>query len=227
MEKKEIVDTKSIKNIVMVILAVAFILALLPVILYVVYFGGGFSTQMSDWSAFGDYIGGVLGTLFSLLAVIFSIVGIYISLKVASRVHENELKFNSDSLEREHELVKRQNKPFPNIDYDIHNNRIEIVLSNHGPGTMLVRNIDLIYDGISYKNFRELFDKNGLSGSKYGCELKNSFTVVTGGERKMLSCEDMSIRSKFDEIIKNTVIKLVFADIFDEEFLVEEDFSSH
>jgi hypothetical protein len=61
-----------------------FIISLIPVFLYPIKLGWSFSLNSSEWSNFGEYVGGVVGPLFSLLAF----VGVLLT--IANQNKENQ-----------------------------------------------------------------------------------------------------------------------------------------
>jgi hypothetical protein len=60
------------------------LLSLVLIIIYPIYIGSSIATNSSEWSNFGEYIGGVLGPLFGLLAF----VGVLLS--IANQNKENK-----------------------------------------------------------------------------------------------------------------------------------------
>lgn len=65
---------------------------LLVVFFYWLQFGFGLPAEQADWGAFGDYIGGMLGSWFSLLNVIAFIYLTFVIQGEQERVEQNKLK---------------------------------------------------------------------------------------------------------------------------------------
>ncbi len=135
-------------NLLILILGIFIALAvLIPIILYYLNFSENeISKDPANWSAFGDYIGGVIGTNLSIIAIIISFISIMYSLRISRTIHTSET-----------ELVKTQNKPYGYIELVRYFEYTEIILHNHGIGTLVVQKI-LISDkkNRAYKDFNQL-----------------------------------------------------------------------
>lgn len=238
----EIVNSKEIKKIVSFITFLIALFTVVPITIYLLTFQGNLSDSQSVWGAFGDYFGGIIGTLFNLIAVIFSLVGIYITLKIATRIHENEQNFNRENMEREinrftkeTELIEMQNRPFPHLDFNTYYNHINIILSNQGPGTLIIKDWKIMLDGKEYKHFGELI-KTHIKNPEYGkfsiLWERTSKMVISSGASKLLfeiekSEHDHEIFEKFikdcKQLIKKCVAKYYYEDIFENKYEIEED----
>ena len=118
---------------------------LTPILLYLYKFNNGFSEKADDWSSFGSFIGGSVGTFFNLLAVVFSLISIYITLKITSHLQNKEHEYNLNNTEREAKrneneiaLLYKQHKPFPTIAFINLFEKTDIILSNQGLGTLII-----------------------------------------------------------------------------------------
>lgn len=69
---------KVITSFWFVVVTVALLGAVTAICLYRLRFGGGLSATSADWSAFGSYVGGVLGPLVSFLTLIAVIRTVYL-----------------------------------------------------------------------------------------------------------------------------------------------------
>jgi hypothetical protein len=69
---------KSIWSFWFLIVAMAFAALFIALYIYRLKFGGEFSPEASDWSAFGGYMGGVLGPLVSFLTLLAVLKTVYL-----------------------------------------------------------------------------------------------------------------------------------------------------
>ena len=232
----EIVNSEEIKKFVIIVSIIASIFTFIPLILYFSKFDGNLADTQAEWETFGSFVGGTIGTLFNLIAVVFSFFSIYITLKIATRIHLNEQKFNRDNIKRENELINKQNKPFPVIDFNNYPEKNEIILSNHGPGTLIITNIEILYEGKIYKDFKELISDKVFTQNKetiiyiFDKSLKH---IISPGSSKLLLEQTVS-RNLHDEITFNNFkkdcekllsmirVKLCYEDIFENKFEIEE-----
>lgn len=231
----EIIDKKQIKNFIKSITIGAGIVSLVPLGLYFWIFRYGLSDNKVDWGIFGDFVGGIVGTIFSLLAVIFSLISIYISLKIAARIHDSEKELHKENIahdnerfSREKNLIELQNKPFPHIDINRALNKIQIVISNQGPGTLVIKNWQVIYNDIEYKNYGDLLDKIFDKGLTFGHETSSKLIIATGTSKDLLDIfeDEFNDKSKItycSKILINSKIKIEYEDIFENKFDLVED----
>jgi hypothetical protein len=208
-------------------------------------FNANLSESQTVWGAFGDYIGGILGTFFNLLAIVFSIVSIYITLKIAERIHEIESKNITDNIQREKEknekeieLIQKQNKPFPHLDYNKYPTRLDIILSNQGPGAMIITNWEIICENKIYLQFGHLLSSR-LSDPQYNkfyvsYERLSKHVISSGSSTRLLEIvkEDKDPIKLFErfmteskQIISTCKVKIYYEDIFENKFVSEEDLS--
>ena len=233
----EIVNSKEIKRFVIIVSILASIFTFIPLILYFSKFGGKLSDTQTEWETFGSFIGGTLGTLFNLIAVVFSFFSIYITLKIATRIHENEQNFNRDNIKRENELINKQNKPFPVVDFNRFPEKNEIILSNHGPGTLIITKIEILYEDKIYKDFEKLISDKLITPNKetilylFDRSLKH---IISPGSSKLLLEQRESYNEHYKitfenfkedciELLIKTRIKLYYEDIFENKFEIEEE----
>ena len=234
--KMEIVNSKEIKRFVIIVSVIASIFTIIPLTLYFSKFGGNLADTQTEWETFGSFVGGTIGTLFNLIAVVFSFFSIYITLKIATRIHENEQKFNRDNIKRENELINKQNKPFPVVDFNRYPEKNEILLSNHGPGTLIITNMEILYEGKIYKDFNKLiWDKvftPKMETIIYLFDLSHKHVISPGASKLLLEQaesqneHDINTFEKFKEDCKAVLIKakvkLYYEDIFENKFEIEE-----
>jgi len=79
-----------------IIIGVTLAIAIACVIIYLCRFSGGISFQQEVFGQFGDYIGGVLGTVVSL----FSLVYIYKTYRKQVEFSEHEITQSTKQLEK-------------------------------------------------------------------------------------------------------------------------------
>jgi uncharacterized membrane protein len=233
----EIVNSKEIKRFVFIISILIILFTIIPIAIYLITFNGTLSDSQTVWGAFGDYFGGIIGTLFNLIAVIFSLVSIYITLKIATRIHENEQKFNAENIEREGQktiqetiLIHKQNKPFPHVDINRAVNKSEIIISNQGPGTLIIKKWLVIHADKEYKNYGDLLDIIFNEKLTFGRETSSKLIIATGASKALLDIEEndfnnMGELTSCNEILIKSKIKIEYEDIFENKFELIEDLS--
>lgn len=132
-------DSRIQKNLGPVLLGIgsfALFIGGLSIILYVVQFGNTLSAAHDKWAEFGDYAGGVLGSIFAFLGLI----ALLLTLWVQSR----ELQISTTELRRSAEALKDQNN---SINLQSFENRFFNMISLHHE---IVKGIDLVSnDGIT------------------------------------------------------------------------------
>lgn len=90
------------KKEILISIGILVFLILIPTICFLIIFSGSqISNDIAKWGSFGDYFGGILNSIFSLLSLF---VTIYIAVKI-SKIEENRnntnLKFEKEKLLRE------------------------------------------------------------------------------------------------------------------------------
>jgi uncharacterized membrane protein len=231
----EIVNSKEIKKFVWIISILTIIFINVPIIIYFINFNGSLSDDHTKWGSFGDYIGGIVGTLFNLIAVLFSIISIYITLKIATRIHENEQRFNQENIVRETErfqkeieLTHKQNKPFPHLHLTRFVEETKIMLCNYGTGPMIIKELTITYDEKIYTDFADLLVKNVPSPNNTNsidCVVNNDEEhIISSDSEKILfllkstqvDIEDFkNFQNACREIFTNITLHIKFEDIFE------------
>ncbi len=237
----EIVNSRIIKKFVVYASAVSIILTSIPILLYCDNFDGKFSPNPQDWGIFGDYIGGIIGSFFSLLSVLFSLIGIYITLKIATHIHNVETRNNQENLDRELEkskkeieLLCKQYKPYPHIDYNSSPDFHEVILSNQGPGTLIVTNWHIIHNEQKHQTFidviiseiiDEKFDEIFMNWEKL-----NHICISSGGQtvlfatlkEKNMECDFAGFIEKCENLFFKCEIIIEYEDIFGTNYSLKQ-----
>ena len=136
----------------------ALVVSLIPVGIYWCEFKGRlFSTKPGDWGVFGDFVGGISGTVLSFFAVLFSLTSIYFTGKIAERVQEGEFKFNEEQANTQLKTLHQQNKPYPFIHLSKYKNLTAVTIQNMGLGPLIITRWEVLHRTRSFKSFRHLF----------------------------------------------------------------------
>lgn len=104
-------DPPILRNLGAILLAIgatALIVGGITVIVYSQEFGGAISGEHARWAEFGDYFGGVLGSIFAF----FGLIALLLTLWVQSRelrVSSVELKRSAEALSEQNDSIKLQN----------------------------------------------------------------------------------------------------------------------
>lgn len=129
-------DPPIVRNLGAVLLAIgviALIVGAITVIIYRQQFGGPISGEHVQWAEFGDYFGGVLGSIFAF----FGLIALLLTLWIQSR----ELRVSSAELRRSAEALSEQNN---SIKLQSFENRFFNMISLHHE---IVNGIDLRVKG--------------------------------------------------------------------------------
>lgn len=129
-------DPPILRNLGAVLLAIgviALIVGGITIILYRQQFGGPISGEHAQWAEFGDYVGGVLGSIFTF----FGLIALLLTLWIQSR----ELRVSSAELRRSAEALSEQNN---SIKLQSFENRFFNMISLHHE---IVNGIDLRVKG--------------------------------------------------------------------------------
>lgn len=231
----EIVNSKEIKQFVLIIAIITIAFIAIPILVYFINFNGSLSDDHTRWATFGDYIGGIVGTLFNLIAVLFSLISIYITLQIATRIHENEQKFNQENIAREAdrfkkeiELTHKQNKPFPHLHLTKFGEETKIMLCNYGTGPMIVKELKISYNEKVYSDFADLIVKLVTPPKNIACVdfLVNNdeeHIIPSDGEKILFFAKATKIEiNDFHHfqlacraVFKNIILEIKFEDIFE------------
>ena len=239
----EIINKKEIKLFVKIVIVVSLVTIIIPLFAYIYNFKDiEISSSSSDWGTFGDYIGGIVGTFFSLIAALFSLASIYITLRIAIRLQKYEDKKNSENIirenerndkekerfEKEIELAVKQNIPLPFLHMTKSPNKTEIILCNYGIGPLLLKEWYLEYDGTTYTNFDILLSAKVKTTINYNeVEFLNNTSpehvLSPEGTRVLFSIKSklpfskdfMDFQYDCRDIFQDTKIHFVYEDIFE------------
>lgn len=91
MNRKYNTETSKLIKICLIIIIIAVLLFLLIYGIYRYNFPGWFSDKQEDWGTFGDYIGGLLGPILSLISILLIIWTIF----ETNRNSRNEIAYNT------------------------------------------------------------------------------------------------------------------------------------
>jgi hypothetical protein len=233
----EIVNTKVIKRFVIYFSGISAILVVIPILIYFKKFNGKLSNDPQDWGDLGGYIGGIIGSFFSLLSIIFSLIGIYITLKIATHIHNIELLNNEANAEREikkfekeTDLISKQYKPYPHIDFNVSRDILEIILSNQGPGTIIITDWKITYEGQHYENFLDIilsyFPEGKFDDIYMTWERAQRICINSGAERNLFEviedknkdCDFIGFSKEFEKLLCRCDLLINYQDIFETKY---------
>lgn len=230
---KQIINIQRISIIVIVVCSLILLFSALSLGAYIYQFGKyPLSENQAIWGVFGDYIGGVIGTIFSFAAMIFSLLSIYVSLQIASTIQANEREFQTENLERQIALVHKQNKPYPYFHLLKVSDILSIDLQNFGAGPLIVTSIKIVNaNNGEYRNFRDFiateFPQNEReekvtitynSAPSHILVPNGSKSLLKVTPKNQLNIEYKVTQNQLGERLKDWEIKLIYQDIFENEF---------
>jgi hypothetical protein len=231
----EIVNRSEIKNFVKGIIIITIVFLAVPVIFYFTNFGTSeLSESESVWGAFGDFIGGTVGTFLNLIAAFLSLIGVYITLKIATRIHESENEFNQNNIIRETtrfnkeiELIHKQNKPYPDIEILSYHDKLQISIVNYGIGPLIIKDLQIKYnDRINYKFLYQALEANvNLDRCKAYYNTSSVLTLSPDHSKRLIliegNKEGSELSKLLDDCIKHLMkceIVVIFEDIFENKY---------
>ncbi len=212
--------------------AISFVIFLLPIILFCIKFCSyKLSENPADWGDFGDYIGGVVGTNLSIIAIIISFSSIYYSMKMSMALQDNEIKFNNKMADKEKKIIENQSKPYLYFELNRIPEKTEIEICNFGNGPMIIKKIEIEYNETEiYSNFHRLFsEKFGQIEFREILVKYNTapnHILPPNGKKNLLELMPFNEMNKIylseiheiREILSKSKIKIQFEDIFENKF---------
>lgn len=102
------VDRAFVRRVLLISAGVAALGLIIALGFYFQQFSGGLSEAQDLWGQFGDYLGGVLGPLFSLMALFALLITAWIQFKNVTLTSE-ELDQSVESLQEQTSVLQRQN----------------------------------------------------------------------------------------------------------------------
>lgn len=160
MENQQIFDTNKTGRVIFFLALFAVIISLIPIITYYNFFKNcQISQNPSDWAAFGSFVGGTSGIVLSFFAVLFSLVSIYITIKISKYIHLNDFNFKTNQAQKELQLTHAQRKPYPYIHLQKLPKLTSIEIQNMGLGPLIINQVRFRYNKNEYYyTINKLFD---------------------------------------------------------------------
>jgi len=241
-KNEKIIDPKIIKKIIWTISTTTIFFTSIPLIFYFMKFHHGLSNSKADWGTFGDFIGGIVGTLFSLIAVFFSIISVYITLKISMRIHSNEQELNrqnsireTERFQKEIELITKQNKPFLYLDLSNYATCVKVNVMNQGTGTLIIDKTEYNYNGKTYDELGHLIIENTtklnyVDDISFFVNSAKNHVIAPGTQKMFLTVEPIGDPTEnfitfFRELrdcLSKTTLTFTCQDIFENEFIYED-----
>lgn len=238
----EIVNRKEIRTFLYITIAIIILSVVIPVLCYLIEFKDNkFSNDPADWGTFGDYMGGITGTVFGLIAALFSLISIVITLRIATRIQEFEAEQSKLNAEREEtrfsqgiDLSKKQNIPLPFLQMTRYPEKTEITICNHGIGPLIIKKWHLKYLDKDYKNFDDLMGKNlkpifneneiqlyHNTSPEYVISPGNTQVLFSISSKTYASQDFINFQIESRNFFQNTTICFHYEDIFYKKILEE------
>lgn len=206
------------------------LLIAIPIGLYFYKFGfDQLSNEQSVWGTFGDFIGGTVGTVFSLLATVLSLISIYITLKIA------EILQNSDQNKREDDIkfLHLQHMPVAHVGVIQGHESFEVIINNFGLGPLTNLKWHLIKNNNTYYSMDHFIEE--LCPPLINCHWETDNTrnnsIPPGKKVTLLLIKKSAINIEpyLDQVMKsfeNVEVILNFKDIFNKEIEYKKDFGN-
>ena len=171
------------------------------------------NNEISDkpevWGQFGDYFGGIMNPIVSIINLI---ILTYLSIRLVK---------NDD--DRNKWTLQELARPYGDLEFDSSNKSIKISILNCGLGPMIIKDINISSDkGISYKNFSAIITKPE-STSK--C-LINTFSITShcvlskDSEIVLLNIESENATTYIEQLkekLQNFTLSVKYEDMYHRE----------
>jgi len=202
------------------IVTFAILIIIVPVSLFTLKFWNfEISDNPSDWGIFGDFLGGTVGTILSVVAIMLSLVSVYFSFKSIEIIQRNEIL---------------KNRPFPYLAYSLTEELIKIEIQNHGSYPLRVQNIK-ITDGEKkeFSDFNtflnDIPEVNSLD-IKIGINTGPTHILISGGSKILLEILNKTqagdVKQKANRILaklKESKISFEYFDLVDKKFIHKQN----
>lgn len=199
----------------------------LIVLLYMITFAqNGISSNPEDWSRFGDFFG---GTLNALLSIINFIVLTFLTIKIVEIEETRNSKILAESV-----------KPIGVFEFEIGHDELKIELYNAGLGPLFIKELSIVSSNSSYifKDFKEVIDT--LQFEKYRPNFiasrsnesiirKDQFNTLLHIDLKNDGHINIALQDKRKslQLIKNEIspfkLRLIYTDMYKNEMETIED----
>lgn len=198
------------------LLYIALILLISVLILYFWHFHNGFSTDKSDWGAFGDFVGGTLNPLFALLSLFAILYTIKIQTQELEYTRE-ELQATKEELSKSRVAQEEQSKAFKIQNLSIKQQTFENTFFK-----MLELHNELI--GELYQNSNEFYEKiftnpvDGKVGVSFDQENKGiikTFFMTLYQILKFIDNQNLQLKNDafFNPKLYSNIVRATFDDV--------------
>ncbi len=208
---------------------ISLLLSLVPIVIYWCQFKS-LSNNPSDWGTFGDYVGGISGTFLTFLAVLFSLTSLYFTASISQKIQENEFKFNEKQAEKQLDILRQQNKPYPFLHLSKYNRLTAVTIQNMGLGPLVIKSWKVTYDEKEdFKSFRHLLEEKFFNTQRHmvvGYNSSPQHILAPNTQKKLLRVRpdgdaDDGFKNDHAElraILKKTEVFIQYEDVFENRF---------
>ncbi len=169
----------------LIIITIIFFLSLIPLFLYVVNFEEySISRKPENWAQFGDFFGGTINSILSLLNLVALI---FLSLKVIEVEDERNKVNNATSI-----------KPFALIQTQRTQTSFDLELTNQGLGPLIIDSIKYTINDKEYDNFELIFFNEIIKNLKLAPAFR--MTKISNGKTAISTTSVITLfRLNFDD----------------------------
>jgi hypothetical protein len=187
------------KKFVLCLWISSLLVILLSILFYIIEFSNNkISDDPERWAQFGDYLGGVLGTLISFLNLL---VFTYLSIRLVT-IEEERNKWT----------IKELVRPYADLLLDKDMWNISISIHNIGLGPMVIKEIKIMNsENISCGTFKDILDPNSASTTHKFLSFTisdNHCAIGKDKELEILSISGDSNNPQYIALIKKNLLKL-------------------
>jgi hypothetical protein len=231
-------DFKKFSPIIVVIAIFALLISLFPLIVYYLAFKDfEISKEPLDWAAFGSFISGTVGIVLSFFAVIFALISIYFTTRIAKYIQDNDFNFRTEQSKKALQLTHTQSRPYPYIDLQRLPRRTSVTIQNMGLGPLIIKEIVIIYNkNEKFANFRPLFFEKlqlNTKGAQITYNSAPNHILAPNSHKSILQINPAkennenfkSIQTALRSILKDCEIVLTYEDIFKNKFIYNKELS--
>jgi hypothetical protein len=238
------INFKNYGTMIIVVAIIALIVSLIPLFSYYLAFKDfEISERPADWSSFGSYLSGSVGVLLSFFAVVFTLISIYFTTRIAKYIQDKDFDFRTKQAGKELQITYSQSKPFPYIDLQRLPKLTTITIQNMGLGPLNITEISIVYKKVeTFANVNHLFE-NKLNILTKGTQIiynsAPTHILAPNSSKSILQINPIKenneinennenfklIQSECRNILKDCEVFLSYEDIFGNKFEYNKELS--
>ncbi len=203
---------------ILILTFVLVMLCLIPALFYIFKFGSWtLSSNKDEWGTFGDYIGGVLNPVISILTLA-------VTTYIAVSFNEYQKQQQNEANQRQERLVR----PLANILVGDYEEQIQVKIRNAGLGPLTIKEVKIFSPENTRNSFKNLIDimpahPENLTWSDFAFKIETK-VIAAGAELNLIELTGKTSNNDFEEFktkvrfaLKDIIIEVLYTDIYENE----------